>query len=394
MLPLLSHSYLERFKYKSLFLLGSAFEVKNFISIILFKSVCAGFTMIIDENFFNKIVGIVVVAILGVLTFLILEPILISTIFALILSFIFYPMHKRIVSKVKSKNLSAFITCLILLVIIILPLFFFIPLILKQAFQIYTFLQGENFLAPIYDWISRFSSSPDLSKNLIIGLNSFVGKITSSFFSRLTEIALSSPTILLHLLIVLFVFFFGLRDGEEFVAYIQSISPLSKESEKKVFQQFKDVTYSVIYGNIIVGIIHGLAAGIALFILGIPNAMVLTLLAIFFSIIPLLGPWLVWVPVDIYLFTVGRTTAAFSLLIYGLIAISWIDNIIRPLIVSRRTKINSAVVLVSMIGGLLVFGVLGLILGPLIISYLILLIETFRNKKADSILVQKVDSKV
>ncbi len=343
----------------------------------------------IDEKSFNKIASIILIAVLVILTFLILRPILISTIFALILSFMFYPLHKRIRSLVKSKNLSAFIICLILLAIIILPLIFFIPLIVRQSVQIYTFLQGEDFLTQVYALINKFFASADVSKNLIVGLNSFTAKMTDSFLSKFQDIILGSPTILLHLLIILFVFFFGLRDGEEFVAYLQSLSPLSKESEKKVFQQFKDITYSVIYGNIFIGIIHGLAAGIALFILGIPNAVVLTLLAIFFSVIPLLGPWLVWVPVDIYLFSVGRTTAAVGLLIYGLVVISWIDNILRPLIVSRRTKINSAIVLVSMIGGLLVFGVLGLVLGPLIISYLILIIETFRNKNADSILIQK-----
>ncbi|OGJ19017.1 hypothetical protein A3K73_07770 [Candidatus Pacearchaeota archaeon RBG_13_36_9] len=344
----------------------------------------------IDEKSFNKIMSIILIAVLVVLTFLILRPILISTIFALILSFIFYPLHKRIRSIVKSKNLSALIICLILLAIIIIPLIFLIPLIVRQSVQVYTFLQGEDFLSPVYSLINKFSS-PDVSKDLIVGLNSFTAKMVDSFLSKFQDIILGSPVILLHLLIILFVFFFGLRDGEEFIAYLQSLSPLSKESEKKVFQQFKDITYSVIYGNILVGVIHGLVAGIALFILGIPNAVILTLLAVFFSVIPLLGPWLVWVPVDIYLFSAGRTTAAVGLLIYGLVVISWIDNIIRPLIVSRRTKINSAIILVSMVGGLFVFGVLGLILGPLIISYLILIIEIFRNKKTDSILIQKTE---
>ncbi len=346
----------------------------------------------IDEKSFNRIAIIIIVAVLLVLTFLILRPILISTIFALILSFIFYPLHKRIRSLVKSKNLSALIICLILLAIIIVPLVFFMPLIVRQSVQIYTFLQGEDFLTPAYALINKLFVSPDISKDLIVGLNSFTAKLADSFLNKFQDIILGSPAILVHLLIILFVFFFGLRDGEEFVAYIQSLSPLSKESEKKVFQQFKDITYSVIYGNILVGIVHGLAAGFALFILGIPNAVILTLLAIFFSVIPLLGPWLVWVPVDIYLFSVGRTTEAVGLLIYGLVVISWIDNIIRPLIVSRRTKINSAVILVSMIGGLFVFGVLGLVLGPLIISYLILIIETFRtNKRTESILIQKTE---
>lgn len=345
----------------------------------------------IDEKSFNKIASTVLIAVLVILTFLILRPILISSIFGLILAFIFYPLYKKFLSWTKNTNLSASLACVILLAIIILPLLFFISILVKQTFEIYTFIQGTDFLTPIYDAINKFFSSPELSKDLIVALNTFTSRIASSFLSEFTDILLSSPIILLQFLIILFVFFFGLRDGEKLVAYIQSLSPLSKETEKKMFQQFKDITYSVIYGNILIGIIHGLVTGAALFILKIPNALVLTLIAIFFSVLPIfVGPWLVWVPVDIYLFSIGRTTSAIILLIYGLVFISWIDNILRPLIVSKRTKINSAVILVSMLGGLFVFGVLGLIIGPLVISYLLLILESYRktsNKDAENIFI-------
>lgn len=337
-----------------------------------------------DEKYVKKVALVVVLAVLFILTFFILKPILLSTSFGLILAFIFYPLYKKIIPWVKSKNLAAIIICLALLIIITLPLFFITPFVVKQVFNIYSEIQATG--PSIFEKIlPSFIASSELSKDLIIALNVFAGKIATSFMNSFMDIILNSPIIFLHILLVLFVFFFGLRDGEALIQYLKEISPLSKESEKKVFKQFKDITYSVIFGQIIIGIFQGLVTGIGLLIFGVPNAIVLTLIATFVGIIPIIGPWLVWVPVDIYLFMNGRIGAAIGLLIYGLIVITWIDTLIRPFIVSKKTKINSAVVLVSMVGGFLVFGILGLIIGPLIISYLLLLLEFYKEKKKQTI---------
>lgn len=343
----------------------------------------------IEEKSFNKIANIVLIAILLILAFLILRPILISVIFALILSFIFYPLYNKFFLWIKSQNLAALIICLLLLGIIIVPLLLLTPTLVTQTFNAYTYLQKEDVFAPFIKFISSFFSSPELSKQLTVAMNSFTSKIASSFLNEFTSIILNSPTILLHIFIILFVFFFGLRDGDKVVAYIQSLSPLSKESEKKIFKQFKEVTYSVIYGNIVVGIVQGIFTGIALFVLKIPNPLIWTLVAIIAGILPMLGTWVIWVPIDIYLFAIGRTTGAIGLLVYGLLVIIWVDNIARLIIVSKTTKINSAIVLVSMVGGLFVFGFLGLILGPLIIAYLLLLLDSYKDKRAASILIQE-----
>ena len=341
----------------------------------------------IDEKSFNKIASIVILAVLVILSFFILRPILISSIFALILAFIFYPVYKKILLWTKNKNLSALIICVILLAIVIIPLLLLTPLLVRQTFEAYTYIQQEDIMAPFRELFSSIFA--DSSTDFTVAINSFTNRIAASLLNRFTEILLNSPIILLHIVLILFVFFFGLRDGDKLVVYIQSLSPLSKESEKKVFQQFKDITHSVIFGQIIVGIIQGLVTGFALLIFGVPNALVLILIATFVGILPIIGPWLVWIPVDLYLFLSGRTAAGIGFLIYGLIIITWVDTIIRPIIVSKRTKINSAVILVSMVGGLFVFGVLGLILGPLIIAYLILLLETYRDKKTESLLIQE-----
>ena len=351
-------------------------------------------SLIIDEKLFKKIATIVLIAVLVFLTFLILKPILLSTIFGLILAFMFYPIYKKLRRVVKNKNVSALIICVALIVIILLPIFLLIPVVIEQSFEVYTSFQKADVLSPFKKLIPNFLASQELSRDLTVSVNSFIGNITSSFLNNFTEILLNSPRIFLHIILILFVFFFGLRDGNKLVSYIQDISPLSKESEEKVFKQFKDITQSVIFGQFIVGLVQGVITGIGLFIFGVPNALLLTLLATLVGVFPIIGPWLVWVPVDIYLFLTGRTTAGIGFLIFGLVIISWVDNLVRPYIVSKKTKINPAIILVSMLGGLLMFGILGIILGPLIISYLLLLLEFYRKKKSKGLVEPLKDSKI
>ena len=108
--------------------------------------------------------------------------------------------------------------------------------------------------------------------------------------------------------------------------------------------------------------------------------LAILIFAVFFSVIPLIGPWLIWVPVAIYLFISGNTLSAVIFTVYCAIGVSSIDNLLRPYIIARRTGVSSVVILVGMIGGIFVFGILGIILGPLILAYLILFLEAYRTQ--------------
>jgi predicted PurR-regulated permease PerM len=180
-----------------------------------------------------------------------------------------------------------------------------------------------------------------------------------------------------------------MRDAEIFTKYVQSLSPFSKSVEKDFIQKFKEITGSVIYGYVVVGILQGILTGIGLYVAGVPQALILTILAIFAAMIPIAGAWLVWVPAAIYMILSGNTFAGIGLILYGSLFISWIDNIVRPYLVARKTKISTAVVLIGMIGGLIVFGIIGLILGPLILSYLLLILDAYRNKRFPDLFSEK-----
>lgn len=330
-----------------------------------------------DGKKFGGYISAALIVIIFVLAFIILKPILLSIVAGLLLTYVLYPVYTRLLAVVKERNTASLIICFFLVVLILIPSWFLMPIVARQIFSIYTTVQKANFAETIMNLIPGSTISSDL----YTVINNFISKVATSVLSESTSILLNFQTILLHAAVVFFVLFFALRDAESLKKYVKSLSPLSSETEDIFFNKFKDVTNSVLYGQIIVGIIQGLVAGIGYIIFGVSNMISLTLLTIFFGIIPMIGPAIVWLPVVIFLFAIGKTTSAIGLLIYGLLIVSTVDNIIRPYIVSKKTKINSGVIVVGLIGGLLVFGILGLILGPLILAYSLVILDFYRNKK-------------
>ena len=329
-------------------------------------------------DFKNMISAILIIG-LFILAIMIIRPVAMSILFGILLAYIFYPLYKYLLNKIKNENLSAFIICLGLIIIILIIVSFIFTSLVKQALSLYLSLQNTDLSTIITNISPKFLSS-ELSETFAGSLSTFISNFLANALSKFTSFVLNLPIILLQLFIVVFIFFFSLRDGKKGVEYLKSLSHLGKETQEKFFKQFKGITNSVLIGQVIIGILQGLIAGIGYFIFKVPNAIILTILTMFVGIIPLIGPWLVWVPVDLYLFATGRTGAGIGLLIYGLIIVSWLDTLIRPLIVSRKTEINSAIVIIGMVGGLFVFGLLGLIIGPLVLAYILLIIELYRKR--------------
>ena len=180
--------------------------------------------------------------------------------------------------------------------------------------------------------------------------------------NSISMVILDFPNLALQFTVIFFTFFFVLRDQEVIVEYVKSLLPFSKDVEKKLFDNSKLLTSAILYGQVIIGIIQGVILGIGLFIFGVKNALILTLFARLAGILPILGTAIVWLPVAVYLFVAGNTVPAWGVVVFGVLS-STVDNILRPIIVSRRTKIHSGILVVSMIGGIFLFGIMGFILG-------------------------------
>lgn len=339
-----------------------------------------------DEDYFKKLGTLIILFILIVLSFLVLKPILLSITVGIILAVVFAPVYDWIFKITNSKNLSSTIICLFLALLIILPIWFLTPIILKQSFEVYLFAQQIDFVTPLKSFFPSVFASEEFSEEIASILFSFVTNLANSAVNSFSKFIINFPAFFFQLIVVFFTLFFVLRDKEQFSEYVKGISPFSKDVEKKLFKSSKNITLSVIYGQVVIGIIQGVIIGIGFFIFNVNNALFLTLIASLAGIFPIIGTAIVWIPVTIYLFIGDNTLASIGILIFGVFS-STIDNILRPMIVSRRARMHPLILLIGMIGGLFLFGILGFILGPLILAYIFIILETYRKERVQGVFI-------
>jgi len=343
-----------------------------------------------EEKYFNGITSAIILVVLIVLTFLLIRPVLLSVIVGFILAFVFNPIYKYFVKRFKSKNLSAFLICIILLLIIVIPFWFVTPIIIEQSLQVYFELQSVDFITPLRDFFPSFFATEEFASEVGSILYSFVNRTANYLTNAFSSLVLQVPELALQFLVVLFTLFFVLKDQKELIHYIRSMLPFSNEVKKRMFDSSRDITFSVLYGQVIVGIIQGLLVGAGFFIFGVRNALLLTIFATIAGIFPIIGPTIIWIPVAIYLLVNGDIFATFGVVVFGILA-SLSDNFLRPMIIAQKTSLHPALILVSMIGGLFFMGILGFIIGPLIVAYLLIIIEVYRGKKTLPLLVEGKD---
>ncbi len=335
-----------------------------------------------NEESIKQVFAAAFIIVIIVFAFFIIRPIFFAIIFGLLLAYSFNPINRWLLKKIKNPTFTASITCSIVLIIMILSLWFLLPTLISQTFDTYLAIQSLDIISIMKKNLPFLFSNPEISKNVEAVYSTFLSSTANSSLKRFTEIVSNLPSLVLNLLVIIIVFFYGLRDGDKIVDLLRESLPFNKNTTNRFITKSKQVTFSVIFGRIIVGILSGLLTGVGFFIVGIENSLLLTFLSIIASIIPLIGPWIVWIPVVISLFIVDRVYAGIFLFLYGGIIVTLFENILHPIFVSRTSKISTSLALIGIIGGLLVFGIFGLILGPLVMAYLSVLFELYiENKK-------------
>lgn len=347
----------------------------------------------VDQNF-KRYMSLVVIIVLVVLSFLIIKPIITPIAVGLCLAYIFNPLYKKLKDKVKSENLAIFFIILIILAIILIPSIIILPILTKQIFNVYLSISQVD----LYDILGKIFptllGSQAFSAELLAASSTFKSALSNFVLSFFQKTVLNLPNIAFGAIIMLLTFFFGLKESSNFKEYISVLFPFPKEYESKFFKQSDKITSSIIYGQFIVGIVQGLVSAIGYYFLGIPNTLFVSIVTLIVGIIPFIGPWLVWIPLDAILFMNGQTDIAIALLIYGLFVINWVDAILRPRIVSTEAQLNPAIVAVGLVGGVYAFGIIGFILGPLILAYTIMVIEIYKDIKDQESIVFKEPEKI
>ena len=196
--------------------------------------------MLNKENVKDLLIYILLLGLI-LLAILIIKPILGSIVYGILLAYIFYPVYKIILSKLKNENLSAFIVCLGILILIIGIIAIIISTLFKEIISLYLLVQETDLIAIIKETLPPFLASSEISSTLVSAINSSLSNLLSSYLGKMSHFLLNIPTIILQLFVVLLIFFFALKDGIKALEYIKSISPLKKETHEKFFKNLQNI---------------------------------------------------------------------------------------------------------------------------------------------------------
>jgi predicted PurR-regulated permease PerM len=307
----------------------------------------------------------------------ILWPFYGAVLWATVLAIVFAPLYRRLSRSMRRHNLAAFATVVIIVVIVILPSTLITASLVQEATGVYgKFQSGELNVARDFQrivdalptWLTslldRFglTNLAEMQERLFAGL----AKGSQFFATQALNIGQITFELIVRLFVMLYLLFFLLRDGDELFRTIKNAIPLSAEQQRAVFSKFATVIRATVKGTIVVAVVQGALGGLIFWFLGIRAALLWAVLMAFLSLLPAVGAALVWLPVAIYFVVIGAVWQGLVLIAYGVLVIGLVDNLLRPMLVGSDTKMPDYVVLISTLGGLEIFGMNGIVLGPLI----------------------------
>jgi len=326
------------------------------------------------------------IILVGIATFFIMKPFLISIFLAFILATMFNKTNKNLQKKLSNKkSLSSLIMCLWVMIILVIPFIIIILMTVSETNQLIKNFQDQNISINLNS-IKNSELVQTLNLENLVASNQSWEKIIENtkdisnyFFTTIKAIYTSASNFVFILVVCFFSLYYFFKDGDAILKKLMKLSPLPSNQEKEIFKKFNQMTVATIKGTLIIALIQGLLMGIIFWIAGVQAPTLWGLLTAIISIIPLLGAVLVWLPVGIILLFLGSIWQGILVLIMGAIIVSSIDNILRPKLIEGRTSLHPLLVFLSTLGGLAVFGPLGFVIGPVIIVLLLAFLEIYQN---------------
>lgn len=304
------------------------------------------------------------IALLLILSYKIISPFLIPLISAFILAYLARPLFLVLAKKINS-HVSAIICLLVIIGIIIIPLGSLIGGITKQAYN----SLGDGKLNAMLESLSQYP----LLQNFNLDISSLRDKGLEFIINLVSSAASYLPALLLSLLITLISVYYILLNWEKLSKLLIEYLPF--KNKKEISREIALATKAILYGTLAIALIEAIVAGIFLAFIGVPTYLLLAALISLLAFIPGLGPGIVWVPLAIYYLLIQSYGQAIAIIILGIILSAGIDAFLRIKILGSEAKIHPLIMLIGILGGVLIFGIFGFIIGPLVLLYTIKLIK-------------------
>jgi len=326
-------------------------------------------------------------------------------VYAALVAIIFYPIYEGLLRKIpKHHDFAAFLSTLFVIFVVLTPLALFAVFLGQETLSAYELLSskwiglhvntltwsGLDQVPVVGPWLGAFGERYGFSsfiQNTHVDLVQFVQDIAKTVATFLIDQSASIlgavGTTVLSIFIFLVAVFFFFRDGASFVQRLKFLSPLPHKYEGEIQNKLTDTVYAIVVGNFGSGFLQGIAAGIGFAIAGVNNVILWATLTAFVALIPYVGAAVVWLPIALGLLLQGQMVWAVFLMLWGVCIVSVVDNVSHPLLIGNRSKMNSFLTFLAVLGGLFVFGPKGIIFGPLILSLTVTILHIYQLEYQD-----------
>lgn len=308
----------------------------------------------------------------------------------LLLVFAFFPIHRRIRKVVKRRSVAAFLSFMLVILVVMGPLVLVGFMIFNDAVDFAKNYKPERLNETVQGMLDQFGFAPapaaenatdnDTTLRTSDVANRIGNAIKSSSERLVAGLADVAPTLIVGLVVASFVIYYGFAEGELFYTKFRHVLPLPDEIEESLFREIRKVTQVVFVGNILVSVVGGLIGAISFIVFGVPNAVFWGFIMIILGILPVVGAPLVWGPAALWLALQGNLFGAVGILVVnGVIVIGYVDNILRPKLIGKVANVHPVVILIGVLGGVEAFGPLGFVIGPLVLAIFIALIRAYTS---------------
>lgn len=319
-----------------------------------------------------------------------LRPFISIIILAFVVTGIFNPIYASMAVKIKPQPASL-ITCLLIFIVLFIPILLFVGILSKEAYELYQLGKG----ALLNDRIKSLLAGSTILDRVNLFLSNFDTQVTSDHLNRMlsevsksvgmfvykqaSAIASNVFTFIVNFFFMLLITFFLLIDGHKVISFITNLSPLPREQDEKLIRKFKDIAGAILVGNGLGGLIQGVLGGIVFALFGLDSPFLWGVVMSLLAFLPIVGIGVVFLPATVYLFLAGRIAAGLFFIVFYIVLSAGVEYIIKPKLVGTRVKMHTLLVFISIIGGLKLFGILGIIYGPLVVTAFLTLTDIYHT---------------
>lgn len=331
--------------------------------------------------------------VVGAMVFFIFQPFLTAVIAAAILTALFKNTYHWFEKGLRGhRGWSAFLTCLLAIIVIITPIFSVLSLAISEANDLYHAIGEESTLERTIDrTISAVQNAPYV--NVLFNTQALnqervledIRQLSSNALGLLQAAYQGITHFIFWVFVMFFTLFYFLIDGKHALKYLMQLSPLRDEHDRLLIKKFISISRATLKGTLVVGVIQGFLGGITFWIAGVPSPAIWGLIMVLFSIIPMVGTGIVWLPAGLIMLFLGNIWQGIFILAVGAGAISVIDNILRPKLVGKDTEMHPLMVFFATLGGISLFGLPGFVIGPIIVSLFMALAEIYSIEFRDQL---------